>query len=49
MVFLLKKKKKKGIWLINLVWKICEVQDITVVDMNKKQNSQAIYDTKSFN
>lgn len=46
MVFLLKKKKKK---VSDLVWKICEVRDITVADVNKKQNSQAIYDTKSFN
>lgn len=44
-----KKNKKKGIWLCHsFPWKICEVQDITIADVNKKQSSQVIYDTKLF-
>lgn len=48
--FLLRKKKKKGgvgteqdIWFSrSSPWKIYEVQDITIGDVNKKQSSQVI-------
>lgn len=43
------KQNKKGIWFCHSSpWKICEVQDINVADVNKKQSSQAIYDTRLF-